>query len=137
MKFPFLSYCCVIVEFFPDWKIMKTSVTSLKKFFLNDTIRKLKNIVFFWFFYNIAFVLPHLQYPKSILGGKYVINGVRDLTSGYDNTKPGNKAVLPISKSSQMITFSFSNGLVTTLRTSGTEPKVKYYSELCGTPEQQ
>ncbi|XP_043277545.1 glucose 1,6-bisphosphate synthase isoform X2 [Venturia canescens] len=76
-------------------------------------------------------------YPKSIVGGKYVINGVRDLTSGYDNTKPGNKAVLPISKTSQMITFSFSNGLVTTLRTSGTEPKIKYYSELCGTPEQQ
>lgn len=66
-----------------------------------------------------------------------MISGVRDLTSGYDNTKPGNRAVLPVSKSSQMITFTFNNGLVTTLRTSGTEPKIKYYSELCASPEQQ
>ena len=77
------------------------------------------------------------QYPSSILGGKYPIIGVRDLTTGYDNTKPGNKALLPISKSSQMITFTFKNGLVTTLRTSGTEPKIKYYNEFCGSPEQQ
>lgn len=33
-----------------------------------------------------------------------------------------------------MITFTFKNGLVTTLRTSGTEPKIKYYNELCGSP---
>lgn len=36
-----------------------------------------------------------------------------------------------------MITFTFSNGLVTTLRTSGTEPKIKYYNELCASPEHQ
>lgn len=36
-----------------------------------------------------------------------------------------------------MITFTFENGLVTTLRTSGTEPKIKYYSELCASPEEQ
>ena len=59
------------------------------------------------------------------------------MTTGYDNTKPNNKAVLPISKSSQMITFTFENGLVITLRTSGTEPKIKYYSELCAPPNQQ
>lgn len=69
-----------------------------------------------------------------ILNGKYSIVGVRDLTTGYDNTKPENKAVLPVSKSSQMITFTFKNGLVVTLRTSGTEPKIKYYSELCASP---
>ncbi|XP_015586696.1 glucose 1,6-bisphosphate synthase [Cephus cinctus] len=77
------------------------------------------------------------SYPTSIIGGKYPIIGVRDLTTGYDNTKPGNKAILPVSKSCQMITFTFKNGLVTTLRTSGTEPKIKYYSELCASPEQQ
>ncbi|XP_051155000.1 glucose 1,6-bisphosphate synthase [Leptopilina boulardi] len=76
-------------------------------------------------------------YPTSILGEKYPIIGVRDLTTGYDNSKPDNKAILPISKSSQMITFTFKNGLVTTLRTSGTEPKIKYYNELCGTPCQK
>ncbi|XP_066592240.1 glucose 1,6-bisphosphate synthase [Prorops nasuta] len=76
-------------------------------------------------------------YPVSILGGKYTIIGIRDLTTGYDNSKPGNKATLPVSNSSQMITFTFKNGLVTTLRTSGTEPKIKYYSELCAPPEEQ
>ncbi|XP_076667770.1 phosphoglucomutase 2 isoform X2 [Andrena cerasifolii] len=76
-------------------------------------------------------------YPTSILNGKYPIVGVRDLTTGYDNTKPENKAVLPVSKSSEMITFTFKNGLVVTLRTSGTEPKIKYYSELCAPPEEQ
>ncbi|XP_043256630.1 glucose 1,6-bisphosphate synthase [Colletes gigas] len=76
-------------------------------------------------------------YPTSILDGKYSIIGVRDLTTGYDNTKPENKALLPVSKSSQMITFTFKNGLVVTLRTSGTEPKIKYYSELCASPEKQ
>lgn len=75
-------------------------------------------------------------YPSGILEGKYIITGIRDLTTGYDNTKPDNKAVLPVSKSSQMITFTFKNGLVTTLRTSGTEPKIKYYNELCGLPGQ-
>nr|CAD7399458.1 unnamed protein product [Timema cristinae] len=36
-----------------------------------------------------------------------------------------------------MITFTFNNGLVVTLRTSGTEPKIKYYTELCAAPEEQ
>ncbi|KAL0131823.1 hypothetical protein PUN28_002994 [Cardiocondyla obscurior] len=74
------------------------------------------------------------SYPVGILKGKYTITGIRDLTTGYDNSKPDSKAVLPVSKSSQMITFTFKNGLVTTLRTSGTEPKIKYYNELCGSP---
>lgn len=33
-----------------------------------------------------------------------------------------------------MITFTFANGGVATMRTSGTEPKIKYYSELCAPP---
>ncbi|XP_077983669.1 phosphopentomutase-like isoform X2 [Glandiceps talaboti] len=66
--------------------------------------------------------------------GPYKIISVRDLTTGYDNTKPDNKAVLPSSKSSQMITFTFDNGCVATLRTSGTEPKIKYYTEICADP---
>ena len=35
------------------------------------------------------------------------------------------KARLPVSKSSHMITFWLDNGVVITLRTSGTEPKIK------------
>jgi phosphoglucomutase/phosphopentomutase len=75
------------------------------------------------------------QYPSGILGAKYKINTVRDLTTGYDNTQPDNKAVLPVSKSNQMVTFNFTNGLVCTLRTSGTEPKIKYYTEMCASPD--
>ncbi|KJE89583.1 phosphoglucomutase [Capsaspora owczarzaki ATCC 30864] len=70
------------------------------------------------------------QYPTSC--GGVAIRHVRDLTTGYDNSKPGNKATLPTSSSSQMVTFTFENGAVITIRTSGTEPKIKYYTELRG-----
>lgn len=76
-------------------------------------------------------------YPESILEGKYKIINVRDLTTGYDSVQEDKRARLPCSKSSQMITFSFDNGFVVTLRTSGTEPKIKYYTELCASPDIQ
>lgn len=69
--------------------------------------------------------------------GKYRISSIRDLTTGIDTSQPDNKAILPCSKSSQMITFSFENGVVVTLRTSGTEPKIKYYTEMCAQPEEK
>lgn len=68
-------------------------------------------------------------YPADILDGKYKVKDIVDLTIGYDSTTPNGVPLLPTSSSSQMITFSFENGLVITLRTSGTEPKIKYYSE--------
>ncbi|MCI4395072.1 hypothetical protein PGIGA_G00176170 [Pangasianodon gigas] len=71
-------------------------------------------------------------YPKECQG--FAVTGVRDLTTGYDSNQPDLKAILPTSKSSQMITFSFANGGVATMRTSGTEPKIKYYTELCAAP---
>ncbi|XP_077157779.1 phosphopentomutase [Paroedura picta] len=71
-------------------------------------------------------------YPKTC--GKFTVSGVRDLTTGYDSVQPDKKAVLPINTRSQMITFTFGNGGVATMRTSGTEPKIKYYSELCAPP---
>uniref|UniRef100_K3X319 Phosphoglucomutase n=1 Tax=Globisporangium ultimum (strain ATCC 200006 / CBS 805.95 / DAOM BR144) TaxID=431595 RepID=K3X319_GLOUD len=64
--------------------------------------------------------------------GDFEIENIRDLTTGYDNSQPENKAILPVSASSHMITYSFKNGCVATLRTSGTEPKLKYYVELAG-----
>lgn len=70
------------------------------------------------------------DYPKKI--GRWDVAHVRDLTVGYDDNQPGNKPILPVSKSSQMITFTFTNGCVATLRGSGTEPKLKYYIELSG-----
>ncbi|XP_032399303.1 phosphopentomutase [Etheostoma spectabile] len=72
------------------------------------------------------------SYPTKC--GCFSISAVRDLTTGYDSNQPSNKAVLPTSRSSQMITFTFSNGGVATMRTSGTEPKIKYYTELCAAP---
>ena len=33
-----------------------------------------------------------------------------------------------------MITFKFDEGCVATIRTSGTEPKIKYYSEIARKP---
>ncbi|XP_042694461.1 glucose 1,6-bisphosphate synthase [Centrocercus urophasianus] len=74
------------------------------------------------------------SYPKFC--GDYNILHVRDITTGYDSSQPNKKSVLPVSKSSQMITFTFQNGCVATLRTSGTEPKIKYYAEMCALPEQ-
>uniref|UniRef100_A0A667XSQ2 Phosphoglucomutase 2-like 1 n=1 Tax=Myripristis murdjan TaxID=586833 RepID=A0A667XSQ2_9TELE len=69
------------------------------------------------------------SYPKTC-GGHNVLH-VRDVTTGYDSSQPDHRSVLPVTKSSQMITFTLQNGVVATLRTSGTEPKIKYYSELC------
>ncbi|XP_074996550.1 glucose 1,6-bisphosphate synthase isoform X4 [Calonectris borealis] len=74
------------------------------------------------------------SYPKFC--GIYNILHVRDVTTGYDSSQLNKKSVLPVSKSSQMITFTFQNGCVATLRTSGTEPKIKYYAEMCALPEQ-
>ena len=39
-----------------------------------------------------------------------------------------------MSKSSHMITFTLENGCVMTIRTSGTEPKIKYYTEFVADP---
>lgn len=72
-----------------------------------------------------------------MLNGKYPIASVRDLTTGIDTIQPDGRALLPSSKSGQMITFSFENGVVITLRTSGTEPKIKYYAEMCACPEEK
>lgn len=76
-------------------------------------------------------------YPQHILAGKYKIASIRDLTTGIDTSEPDGKSLLPSSKSSQMITFTLENGTVITLRTSGTEPKIKYYSEYCAKPEER
>ncbi|XP_050430140.1 phosphopentomutase [Adelges cooleyi] len=85
---------------------------------------------------NIFESLRHdYNYPKSIMNGRYSIKSVRDLTVGYDSETDDHKPLLPVSKSTQMITFNFDNGLKATLRTSGTEPKIKYYAELCTDPK--
>ena len=68
--------------------------------------------------------------------GEFEIIGVRDLTTpGCDRRPEAQRAhskSLPVSSSTEMITFYFANGGTATLRGSGTEPKLKYYVELSG-----
>ena len=64
--------------------------------------------------------------------GEFQIASIRDLTVGYDSKRgfDGFKPSLPVDPSSHMITYEFVNGACLTLRTSGTEPKIKYYLEV-------
>lgn len=74
--------------------------------------------------------LRYPEYPEYISGIK--VKSIRDLTRGYDSTRIDGKPTLPVSSATQMITFTLVEGCIITLRTSGTEPKVKYYSEMNG-----
>ncbi|OQR69827.1 phosphoglucomutase-2-like [Tropilaelaps mercedesae] len=71
-------------------------------------------------------------YPTSL--GRFEVSHVRDLTAGYDSTTASKKPSLPVSRSSEMVTFYLDNSAIVTIRTSGTEPKIKWYSELCTPP---
>eukprot|EP00043_Microstomoeca_roanoka_P008917 m.85512 g.85512 ORF g.85512 m.85512 type:complete len:598 (-) comp14428_c0_seq1:532-2325(-) len=76
------------------------------------------------------FVEPEAEtmtYP-TVVAGVQVLS-VRDVTFGTDSAFPDNKCRLP-QQSGHMITFTFANDCVLTLRTSGTEPKIKFYSEI-------
>lgn len=74
------------------------------------------------------------KYPSAV--GKYKVQHVRDLTTGFDTSTSDNKTSLPASTSSQHLTFTFENGCVANLRGSGTEPKLKYYVELHGSDKE-
>ena len=71
-------------------------------------------------------------------GPGLVITGVRDLTStptapgGYDSSTPDGLPRLPVSAGGQFLTYTFGNGVRLNLRSSGTEPKLKWYAELGG-----
>ncbi|KAF5386592.1 hypothetical protein D9615_001724 [Tricholomella constricta] len=75
------------------------------------------------------------SYPREIAG--LTVTSVIDLTTGYDSTNPPTfKPSLPLS-SGHMIQFRAENKadetrIVLTTRTSGTEPKIKYYLEGSG-----
>ena len=68
------------------------------------------------------------NYPTAC--GPHIISAVRDLTTGYDSSQVDHKATLPSDPSAHFITFTLENGSVISLRTSGTEPKLKTYIEL-------
>lgn len=72
------------------------------------------------------------NYPQSFscAGGNFRVTRVRDLNSGYDSGEPDRRASLPTSAGSFMVTFFVDDDISFTIRTSGTEPKIKYYSEI-------
>ncbi|XP_072318522.1 glucose 1,6-bisphosphate synthase [Eucyclogobius newberryi] len=69
------------------------------------------------------------SYPKTC--GSWRILDVRDIGTAYDSRQVDCRGVLPVS-GGHMITFWLENGVTATLRTSGTEPKIKMYVEICG-----
>ena len=67
------------------------------------------------------------------------ISRIKDVTVGYDSNSIDLKSDLPITPDSHMIMFEFENDLnpiSMILRTSGTEPKIKFYTEIKGQPGQ-
>ena len=67
--------------------------------------------------------------------GRFKVKDVRDLSTGFDSSQKDERAVLP-SSSGHMITLTFERSVVS-LRASGTEPKLKYYSEIVSPPDDQ
>ncbi|GAA5929729.1 phosphoribomutase PRM15 [Sporobolomyces koalae] len=77
-----------------------------------------------------------LRLPKTL--ASYPLTSIRDLTVGYDSAAapPDHLPALPVDKSSHMISFEVGGddgvSVVGTVRTSGTEPKIKFYLEARG-----
>lgn len=71
---------------------------------------------------------------QEVAGVKVV--AIKDITNGYDSTTADKSSALPATPGSHMIMFDFDNGVSVTLRTSGTEPKIKFYTEIAGQPGQ-
>ncbi|OJJ56839.1 hypothetical protein ASPSYDRAFT_59311 [Aspergillus sydowii CBS 593.65] len=69
--------------------------------------------------------------------GSFKILRWRDMTEGFDSGTPDKKPQLPADKSSQMLTLWLDRDVRFTIRASGTEAKVKFYIESCGSSSQQ
>ena len=75
---------------------------------------------------------PTGGYWEKACNGIAIVS-IKDVTRGYDSSAdPGSTPAIPATPDSEMIMFEFSNGCTVTLRTSGTEPKIKYYTEKRG-----
>jgi len=62
---------------------------------------------------------------------------VRDLTTGLDTSFSDGKARLPVNPEAQLITFTFTNGYMVTLRSAANDIKIKLNAEICGLPEEK
>lgn len=77
--------------------------------------------------FKISTSNPWLESNKT---NEFKVLRIRDLNNGYDSGEKDGKAKLPTSSSSYMLTLYIEQDITITFRTSGTEPKIKYYSEI-------
>ncbi len=73
---------------------------------------------------------PEGGYWKECAG--QLVVSLIDVTKGFDSSSADGTSTLPLTPDSHMIMFEFDNGCSVTLRTSGTEPKIKFYTEIAG-----
>lgn len=64
--------------------------------------------------------------------GDYEVARIRDVMVGYDSASDDRKCEFQATPGQNMVTIFFKNGATVTIRTSGTEPKLKYYCEMSG-----
>ena len=64
------------------------------------------------------------------LSGDVEVKRIRDVTLGYDSAAENGVSSLPTTPESEMLMYEFSNNCTLIIRTSGTEPKIKLYSEM-------
>ncbi|XP_016946573.2 glucose 1,6-bisphosphate synthase, partial [Drosophila biarmipes] len=93
---------------------------------------------------TITSIFEHLRnftdeggYPKCILEEEFEVVQVRDLTTGLDTSFSDGKARLPVNPDAQLITFTFTNGYMVTLRSAANDTKIKLNAEICGLPEEK
>lgn len=67
--------------------------------------------------------------------GNVQVKRIRDVTLGYDSLAHDGVSTLPVTPDSEMLMFEFENNCTLIIRTSGTEPKIKCYSEMVSTDE--
>ena len=102
-----------------DWLYLKYGYHySLNSYFLCMEPEKTKRI----------FKKLQADLPRHF--GDFAVTRVRDLNLGYDSAQADEKPTLPTSSSSFMVSFFVGDEISFTIRTSGTEPKIKYYSEI-------
>ena len=65
--------------------------------------------------------------------GNIEVKRIRDITVGYDSASENGTSSLPVTPDSEMLMFEFENHCTLIIRTSGTEPKIKCYSEMVST----
>ena len=69
--------------------------------------------------------------------GSSKVTRLRDVTLGFDSGTHDKKSTLPLTPDSHMIMYEFDNNCSIILRTSGTEPKIKCYSEISSGSDKQ